>query len=168
MSLRRIIKDRRIVGDDCQHLADDVPLPVSGRFTLSLARWNKERDALPQARLADAGVRIPNDLDINEIAGQLKSLNQVVVEFPKFGDGRAMSQARVLRDQLGFRGEIRATGDVLRDQLWHMSRCGIDAFEPRTDRSIEDALKAFSEVSVTYQPATDTQESIFLRRRKAG
>jgi uncharacterized protein (DUF934 family) len=167
MSLRRIIKDRRILDDDCQHLADDAPLPASGPFTVSLARWRQEREPL-QARLPDTGVRIPNDVDVNEIADELAGVTRIAVEFPKPGDGRALSQARVLREQHGFKGEIRAIGDVLHDQLWHMYRCGIDAFETRPDRSIEDALKAFTEMSVTYQPATDNPESVFQRRRKAG
>lgn len=165
MSLRRIIKDRHIQADDCVHLQDDAPLPASAPFTVSLARWRSERETL-QPRRDDAGVRLPNDLDVNEVAGELTGLARIVLEFPKFGDGRALSQARVLREQHGFKGEIRATGDVLRDQLWHMHRCGFDAFELRPDRPLEDALKAFSEMSVTYQPGTDTPESVFLRRRK--
>jgi uncharacterized protein (DUF934 family) len=171
MSLRRIIKDLRILADDCLHLEDDAPLPQKGAFTVSLTRWRKERESL-LARAADAGVRLPNDVDVNEIAGELAGdlarLARIALEFPKFGDGRAFSQARVLREQHGFKGEIRAVGDVLRDQLWYMHRCGFDAFELRPDRLLEDALKAFTEMTVTYQPATDTPESIFLRRRPIG
>ncbi len=165
MSLRRIIKDRRIVDDGVVHLADDTPLPPAGPFTVSLARWRQDRQTL-QARLADTGVRLPNDLDINELHAELQGVVRIVLEFPKFGDGRALSQARVLREQLGYTGEIRAIGDVQRDQLWYMYRCGFDAFEPRPDRSIEDALKAFSEMSVLYQPAVDIPQSIFQRRRQ--
>jgi uncharacterized protein (DUF934 family) len=164
MSLRRIIKDRQILDDDCLHLADDEALP-SGSFTVSLARWNKERTSLSKDRAGDVGVRIPNDVDVNEIVEQLQGLARIVVEFPKFGDGRAMSQARVLREQHGFKGEIRAMGDVLRDQLWHMYRCGINAFEVRPDRPIEDALKTFATTATPYQPAVDCDVSIFQRRR---
>lgn len=167
MSLRRIIKDQRILADDCQHISDDDALPA-GNFTVSLARWNKEREMLSKERAADVGVRIPNDMDVNEIVDQINSLPRIVVVFPKFSDGRAMSQARVLRQQHGYQGEIRATGDVQRDQIWHMYRCGIDAFEPRPDRPIEDALKAFTEMSVAYQPAVDSDTSIFQRRRIPG
>ncbi|MGB5063692.1 MAG: DUF934 domain-containing protein, partial [Candidatus Competibacter sp.] len=74
---------------------------------------------------------------------------------PKFSDGRAYSQARLLRERHGYRGEIRAVGDVLRDQLFFMARCGFDAFEPRADRSLEDALAAFGDFSASYQPAAD-------------
>src|SRR5688572_10508901 len=167
MSLRRIIKERRIVADDCEHLADDAALPEVGSFTVSLERWRKEREAL-QPRLADAGVRLPNDLDVNEVFADIAEIPRIALHFPKFGDGRALSQARVLREQHGYAGEIRATGDVQRDQLWQMYRCGIEVFEPRPDRSIEDALKAFSEMSVTYQAAVDSPQSIFLRRRIGG
>ena len=164
MSVRRIIKDQRIVQDSCLHLADDAALPPTGAFTVSLARWHKERGSL-QARMSDLGVRLSNELDVDEVADELKELRQIVVEFPKFGDGRALSQARVLRERHGYKGEIRVIGDVLRDQLWQMHRCGINAFELRQDRSIEDALKAFSEMSITYQAAVDDPQSIFLRRR---
>lgn len=164
MSPRRIIRDGRIQADDLPHLTDDAALPPTGAFTLSLARWLKERDSL-QTRQADIGVRLPNDLDVNDIADAVAGIRCIVVEFPKFGDGRALSQARVLREQMGFAGEIRVIGDVQRDQLWQMHRCGVNVFELRPDQSPEDALKAFSEMSVLYQPATDTPLSVFQRRR---
>jgi uncharacterized protein (DUF934 family) len=164
--MRRIIKDQRIVADDCQHLPDDAPVPSSGRFSLSLARWQKGADPIGQ-RLSDLGLRIPNDFDAAELAGKVDGLALIVLEFPKFGDGRALSQARVLREQLGFRGEIRATGDVLRDQMFFMQRCGINAFEPRSDRSLEDALKAFSEFSLVYQASSDSPLNVFRRRAGA-
>ncbi len=167
MSLRRIISQGHIINDDCQHIDDTTPLPPAGSFTIPLSRWINEHKSLAKGELDRLGVRIPNDIDVNEIADVVKTASFIVVEFPKFGDGRAFSQARVLREQLGYSGEIRATGDVLRDQISHMTRCGITAFEIRPDRSIEDALKAFHEMSVTYQPATDTAESIFQRRRRA-
>lgn len=167
MSLRRIIRDGRIVSDDCRHLADDAPVPEAGTFTVSFVRWCKERDVL-QARVTELGVRLPNDLDVDDVINELNEVEQIALEFPKFGDGRALSQAHVLRQRHGFKGELRAIGDVQRDQLWQMYRCGINAFELRPDHSIEEALKAFSEYSVTYQPAIDTSQSIFLRRRTAG
>lgn len=166
MSLRRIISGQRIINDDCQHLDDEASLPNVGSFTISLTRWKDQHETMTKDKLDRLGVRIPNDVDVNEHATLLKHVSFIAVEFPKFGDGRAFSQARVLREQLGYTGEIRAIGDVLRDQIGHMARCGITAFEIRPDRSIEDALKAFHEMSVTYQPATDTADSIFLRRRQ--
>jgi uncharacterized protein (DUF934 family) len=162
--MRRIIKDLRIIADECQHLADEAALPVQGRFTVSLVRWRKERETLAGSA-GRLGVRIPNTEDIDALWPELAGVAMIVLEFPKFGDGRAFSQASVLRRHLGFNGEIRATGDVLRDQMLYMRRCGIDVFEPREDRSIEDALKAFSEYSEYYQAASDTGSAIHLRRR---
>jgi uncharacterized protein (DUF934 family) len=166
MSMRRIIKDGRIQNDAVIHLADDAAVPAQGVLTVSLARWRKDKSLL--APLGDrVGVRIPNTEDMDGLKDELSGLKLIVLEFPKFGDGRAMSQAHVLRTHHGYRGELRATGDVLRDQMLYMRRCGFDTFEVRPDRSLEDALKAFSEYSIVYQAATDTDTSIFQRRRQA-
>jgi uncharacterized protein (DUF934 family) len=166
MTLRRIIKNDRVQDDACAHLADDAAVPAEGTFTVSLARWRKDKAQL--AGFSDrVGIRVPNTEDMDTLKDDLSGVGLIALEFPKFGDGRAMSQAHVLRAHHGYRGELRATGDVLRDQLLAMRRCGFDAFEVRPDRSIEDALKAFSEYSVVYQAATDTDTSIFQRRRQA-
>ena len=97
---------------------------------------------------------VPNDVDIREIAPSLASFSVVILDFPKFRDGRAYSQARILREQLGFKGEIRARGDVLRDQAFFMARAGFDAFELEESRveGFTEALRTFSQV---YQPAAD-------------
>ncbi len=78
-------------------------------------------------------------------------------------DGRAFTQARLLRERYGFKKEIRATGDVLQDQLFYMQRCGFDAFEVREDQDMASALKAFEEMTVTYQPAADEEFPIWRR-----
>ena len=78
-------------------------------------------------------------------------------------DGRAFSQARLLRERYGFKGEIRATGDVLYDQLFYMQRCGINGFELRDDQDVPSSLKAFDEMTVTYQPASDEEFPIWRR-----
>ena len=88
----------------------------------------------------------------------------MALNFPIFRDGRAYSTARLLRDRYGFKGELRATGDVLRDQIFFMRRVGFDAFEVRGDRSIEDALKAFDDFKVTYQPSADESQPLWRRR----
>ncbi len=160
--MRRIIKDRQIIEDVWQHLADDAER-VEGPVIVSLVRWRQD-EAL-RTRAEAVGVRLPNTLDLATIAADLPRWALVALEFPKFADGRAYSQARLLRERYGFRGEIRAVGDVLRDQLFFMARSGFDAFELRTDRSLEDALQAFTEFSDSYQPAVD--QSLPLYRRRA-
>lgn len=161
--MRSVIKERRIVEDRWQHVADEAELPA-GPVIVSLARWRKDR-AMLVARGEPLGVQVPNTVDPAELAGDLAQLALVALEFPKFADGRAHSQARLLRERHGFRGELRAVGDVLRDQLAFMVRNGFDAFELRADRSLEDALRAFDEFSVSYQSAIDQPLPLYRRRR---
>lgn len=161
--MRLVIKNREIVEDRWRHVADDAELPA-GPVIVSLARWRKERDALVD-RGGPLGVRLPNTANVADLAEDLSWLDVVALEFPKFADGRAYSQARLLRERHGYRGEIRAVGDVLRDQLFFMARSGFDAFEPRADRSLEDALEAFGEFTVTYQPAADQPLPLYRRGR---
>lgn len=161
--MRSVIKNRAIIEDRWQHVADDAEVPA-GPVIVSLARWRKERAAWLE-RGQPVGVRLPNTVDPAELAEDLPKLALVALEFPKFADGRAHSQARLLRERHGYQGEIRATGDVLRDQLFFMARNGFDAFELRADRSLEDALEAFDEFTVTYQPATDQPLPLYRQGR---
>ena len=161
--MRSVIKNRRIVEDPWRHLADDAELPV-GPVIVSLARWQRERAAL-LARGEPVGVRLPNTANVADLAADLPALALVALEFPKFADGRAHSQARLLRERYGYRGELRAVGDVLRDQLFFMARNGFDAFELRADRRLEDALEAFGEFSDSYQPAADQPLPLYRRGR---
>jgi len=158
-----VIKQRQIVEDAWRHVADDAQLPA-GPIIISFARWQQERVNLRE-RNEPVGVRLPNTTDVAELAGDLAELALVALEFPKFTDGRAYSQARLLRERHGYQGEIRATGDVLRDQLFFMTRSGFDAFELRADRRLEDALEAFQEFSERYQPAADQPLPLYRRGR---
>ena len=160
----RIIKGQEIVEDQWVHVEDEQPLP-EGDVIISLARWQAEKDTLIGRNQGGLGVRVSPDYHVEDIADDLEHFDVVALDFPVFRDGRAYSTARLLRDRYNYEGEIRATGDVLRDQLFYMFRCGFDAFEVRADRSIDDAIKAFSEMTVTYQPATD--EPLPLWRRRA-
>lgn len=168
----RIIRDRAIVDDDWLHLDDAAPLPAAGRVIVTHARWLAERDAL-KAR-GGVGVAIPPDFDVATLAGDLPSLDLVAVAFtfiqprPEGGrtfDGRACTQARLLRERHGFRGEIRATGDVFRDAMYYMHRCGVNAFELPPGRDLADALRAFGDFSLGYQGAADDPTPVFRRRR---
>ncbi len=158
-----VIKNRAISEDRWRHLADDAELP-SGPVIVSLARWRREPATLRE-RGEPVGVRLPNTVNVADLAADLPALALVALEFPKFTDGRAYSQARLLRERYGYRGEIRAVGDVLRDQLRFMARSGFDAFELRADRNLEDALEAFDEFSDSYQPAADQPLPLYRRGR---
>ena len=152
---RQIIKNREIVQDHWQHLADDDSLPdAPADIIVSVERWRHDREAL-LARDGQLGVTIGGGVSVDEIIDDLSHFDLVAVRFPEFRDGRGYSYARLLRERYGFKGEIRAVGNVLRDQLFYMERCGINAFEVQEDRDINDALKAFYELTVRYQPAAD-------------
>ena len=159
----RMIKNRQMIEDHWRHVADGEPLP-EGPVIVSLARWKTEREAL-RVRPAEIGVRLKNDDTVADIVEDLSQFAVVALEFPVFKDGRALSQARLLRERYGYRGELRAMGDVLRDQLFFMQRCGFDAFELRPDRRLEDALEAFTEFTVTYQAAADEPLPLYRRGR---
>ena len=161
--MRSVIKNRHIVADQWQYLADDAEM-LTGPVIISQTRWRQERAAL-LARNEPVGVCLPNTANVADLADDLSILALVALEFPKFTDGRAYSQARLLRERYGYPGEIRATGDVLRDQLFFMARSGFDAFELRADRSLEDALEAFSEFNESYQPAADQRLPLYRRGR---
>jgi uncharacterized protein (DUF934 family) len=135
------------------------------RLTISHARWLKEREALAALPVA-LGLRVPNDVAPQELAPDLARFALIVLHFPKFTDGRAYSQARLLRGRFAFAGEIRADGEVLRDQLLFMRRCGFDAWSVGERALFEDWLQAFREIDVFYQPAADRQVSA-LRKRLA-
>ena len=129
--------------------------------------------ALLQARGAElldrfgrTGVVLEPHEDPATIASALEHLALVAVHFPKFGDGRGYSIARLLRERHGYRGEVRAVGDVLRDQLLFMKRSGFDSFSLRDDQDPDEAIAAFRELSEEYQ-ASSTQPQPLFRRRQA-
>jgi uncharacterized protein (DUF934 family) len=159
-----LVKDRKPIDDAWRHLEDADPLPAHGPVTISWARWTVERDLILRAP-AELGVRIPNTLPTAEIGAEAAKFGLIAVNFPNFGDGRAFSQARVLRDRYDFKGEIRATGGVLRDQLLFMQRCGVDAFEMPERALEEDWLLAFDEFDLFYQPAEDNRPWIARQRQ---
>lgn len=138
---------------------DSLP---TGDIYVPLQEWKVRRQELLK-RNGRLGVLLSNTDDISELKEDLERLDLVVLEFPKMADGRAFTQARLLRDRYGFKNEIRATGDVLRDQIFYMHRCGFNGFELRDDQETNSALKGFSEMTITYQPATDTDLPIWRR-----
>ena len=150
---RWIIKDRACVADPWQTLADEAPLPAAGDVIVSWARWVSEQAHL-RAHPGRIGARCPSTINPAAAPELLDGLSLVALEFLKFADGRGYSYARMLRERCGFRGEVRAVGEVLRDQLFYLWRCGVDAFELAAGRDLDDALRAFSEFSADYQPGT--------------
>lgn len=160
-----LIKDGRPVADAWTFVGDDAPLPADGPVIVSLARLRAERDAL-LARRAPLGVRLKSSELAREVAAEVPHLSLIALEFPTFRDGRAYSTARILRERLGFKGELRAVGDVLRDQFQFMHRCGFDAFEVADERAAAAWSRAVSEMSVFYQPTGDGRASAPMLRQQ--
>lgn len=168
----KIIRDAAIVEDDWVHLDDTASLPATGKVIVSWTRWQAGQGALKARR--NVGVAILPTLDVDELRGDLAALPLVAVTFgfiqpkPEGGrtfDGRGYSQARLLRDRYAYTGEIRAIGDVFRDAMFYMHRCGVNAFEVKAGADLQDALKAFRDFSFGYQGAADDPTPIFRRRR---
>lgn len=171
----RVIIDRQVVDNSWQHLPDDASVPQTGDVSISLARWQQEANRLDQ-RKGRLAVRLPNTVDVEEIYSTIESSDLIILEFPiidtnKRGyhpDGKAYTQARLLRERCGYNGEIRAIGEeVYGDVLGYMERCGINAFELRDGEDPAAALARFSEFSLAYQGAAVGPQPIFLRRRPA-
>ena len=160
-----VILDGRIAPNEWLSLADDAALPAGGKVIVSLKRFRAERPALDSSGLA-VGVRIPNTEDVATLAKELATQPLIAVEIPKMADGRAFSQARVLRERYAYRGEIRAQGDVMHDLLFNMARCGINAFELRADQDAQDCLRAFADFDLAYQQAADGVETVLQQRRR--
>ena len=149
-----LLKQGRVVEDSWVKIADDASLPEDRPVLVSHARWEAEKAAL-QARNAPLGIALPNNLDVLTFAPEAGRFGLIALSFPKFSDGRAYSQARLLRERFDYRGELRATGHVLRDQLLHMHRAGFDAYEIGRPDAAEVFAKALASLSVFYQPTGD-------------
>jgi uncharacterized protein (DUF934 family) len=157
-----IIKDGRITGNDWRHAADDEMLP-EGNITVSLKRWQAEKDSLA-GRNAPLGLRLAAADAPEAVAGDLGHFGLVVFDMAHFTDGRVFSKARLLRERFGFSGELRARGDFLRDQMFFLARVGVNAFEFPEGADLEDKLRAFGEFSVTYQAGVDDPRPLYRRR----
>jgi len=159
----QIIKDREIIEETCLHLEDEAEI-IAGRFTVSLARWQQDRDSLLNHE-AGVGVRLMGDDMLEGIVDDLAHLSLIVLVFPAFTDGRCYSIARLLRDRYGYKGEIRAQGDILHDQLFYMTQCGINSFEMLNQHRLVDAMEAFDDFSDTYQTTVLKPDPLYRRNR---
>lgn len=164
--MQRIIKNEQII-DETWHLLDKDAslegLPNSDDLIVPFRLWREHAHAL-KARDGGLGVWLDADEAVEDIADDLAHFQVVALNFPVFTDGRHYSSARLLRERYGYKGEVRAIGDVLRDQLFYMRRCGFDAFAIRPDRDPNDALKSLKDFSVTYQAGSDDPRPLFRRR----
>src|SRR5260370_32519148 len=128
-----LVKDGKITGDGFVHVADDAEISGDGAILISAARFFQDPEALSR-RSGRTGVIWPNNRDVDDLVPYLDRLAVVALVFPTFRDGPAYSQAPLLRERYTYRGERRATGQILRDQFVFMLRAGFDPFDVTKDR----------------------------------
>jgi uncharacterized protein (DUF934 family) len=158
-----LVKHGKIATDSFVHVADDADIPAEGAVLIPAARFLADAETLSQ-RADSTGVIWPNNRDLDELVPYLDKLAVVALVFPTFRDGRAYSQARLLRERYKFHGELRATGQVLRDQFVFMMRAGFDAFDVKKEADAEAFLATAKRYTVFYQPTGDGRITALHRR----
>lgn len=163
-----VVEDERLTVKLAEgEAAADIAVPA-GRVLVPLAVWQARRDELlARARSGEVGVWLAAGEDVAALAGDLEVLQLIALHFPKFTDGRSYSAATLLRKRHGYKGELRAIGEVLRDQFNYMTRCGFDALQPQagryTDAQLEAALASIGDFTQPYQASAKDPLPLFRR-----
>jgi uncharacterized protein (DUF934 family) len=161
-----LVKNGELVTSSFVDASGAAAIPATGPVIVSLEQWKANRDELLK-RGTPLGIRLHSDQPPELIAADLQHFALVALEFPKFRDGRAYSYARLLRERYGFKGELRAVGEVLLEQLFFMLRTGFDAFDVQSADPLNDYRTALADFSVWYQPAADDRPTAMqLRHNK--
>ena len=158
-----LVKGGKIIADQFAHVADGAEPPPEGAILVSAARFLENPEAL-FARSGKVGVIWPNNRDLAALVPYLDRVAVVALVFPTFRDGRAYSQARLLRERHGYDGELRAAGQVLRDQFVFMTRAGFDTFEVKKEADAAAFAETMKRYSVFYQPTGDGRLTALNRR----
>lgn len=156
----KLIKHGTIVDDTWLALNSDIALPAPGQIG-NLQQW------LQLADKSGSAVQLEADQPPAPLFAALGQIQLVVINFPVFTDGRGFSYARDLREH-GYRGELRAGGHFIRDQLTYLRRCGFDAFQMSDESGLEAALASLGDFSEHYQAAIDQPLPLFRRRAPVG
>src|ERR1700750_347380 len=159
-----LVKGGKITDEVFAHVAGGGDLPEQAAILVSAKRFLADPDVLLGRPGVKLGVVWPNNQDVDALVPYLDRLAVVALVFPSFRDGRAYSQARLLRERYAYRGELRATGQVLRDQFVFMLRAGFDAFEVKKDSDAAAFARTVKRYSVFYQPTGDGRVTALHRR----
>ena len=160
-----LVKNGELVASPFVDASGAEAVPPTGPVIVSLDQWKAQRDELLK-RGTPLGIRLRSDQPPDLVAADLSHFAVVALEFPKFRDGRAYSYARLLRERYGFKGEVRAVGEVLLEQLFFMLRTGFDVFDIQSADPIKDWRTALADFSVWYQPAADGRPTAIQLRHK--
>jgi uncharacterized protein (DUF934 family) len=158
-----LIKNGRVTEDRYVRVLDDAPIPDGVPAIVPAARFLADADEMLR-RDAPTGVEWPNNRKVAELEPYLDRLAVIVLAFPNFKDGRGYSQARLLRERHGFVGELRATGQILRDQFLFLVRAGFDALEVVKQSDADAFTSTLSRYTVFYQGAGDDRTPAMRRR----
>ena len=162
-----LIKNGELIADSWVEVASEESLPEgstdSGDIIVTLDHWQAERETL-KLRNGRLGIRLSADQLADSIAEDVESFDLIALTFPKFQDGRAYSTARLLRERHGFKGELRATGAVHRDQFFFMARCGFDTYQVQDEKEVNGFAQAMEEIGLSYQPAGDSRRPLYWHR----
>ncbi len=166
--MSQLIKDNTIIDNPWRIIEKDSDFPKTSinanePVLLPLKLWlAHQEDIRPQLKV---GVWLDSDETPEVLKDTLEKLKLIAINFPQFSDGRGYSYARQLRAKLGYEGELRAIGDVLRDQLHFYKRCGFDSYLIREDKQPDQAVNSLNDFSLNYQSTSDNTESVFKRRQ---
>ena len=165
-----IIRNRTLVSDSWSRpeiAVDGGPstAQVAGDVIVTLPTWRAAREQL-LARAGRNGVEVNGDEEPESLLPDLAHFSLVAVRFPKFSDGRGCTLGYLLRTRYGFLGELRATGDIFRDQLRALEDCGFDAYELRAGEDPVAALASFTAISTAYQGTAREPRPLFRRREE--
>jgi uncharacterized protein (DUF934 family) len=142
-------------------------IPPAGKVIVPFPLWlAREEQLAPRLAAGELGIWLESFELVEDLTASVADVNElplIAVNFPRFADGRGFTIATLLRTRYGYRNELRAIGDVLRDQLFYMKRCGFDAFSVRSDRSADDALASLRDFSEPYQGAVDNPQPVWRR-----
>jgi uncharacterized protein (DUF934 family) len=159
MSMRQLIKQREVIADTWKYADEDA---AADAVIVPFARFQTEREQWLSSG-KKLGVRLAPADPLEAIVADLPKLALVASEFGGIGEGRGYTHAQLLRRRYNFKGEVRAVGNIKRDQVFYMARCGFDAFEFPEGTDLNGALTAFDDYSVAYQPSAD--QGVELRKR---
>ena len=145
----RIIKNNQIIDDNWQYLSDETALQ-DGDISISYQRWITAKGQL-DSHNGRLGIRLTSTDNIAEISDDLGKFDLIELDFSVFTDGRSFSMATLLKQRYDFKGELRATGNFIRDQIFYLSRVGINSFNLGDKSALDEAISALDEFSVSYQ-----------------
>jgi uncharacterized protein (DUF934 family) len=163
-----LIVDGRVQADTYRLIAAEALRggELRGDLLVPFALWQTHQAHLDGHRASGAGkvgILIAPDADVAQLVALFEHVDMIAVDFPKFADGRGFSLAYLLRQRFGFRGELRAHGPLLRDQLYYLKRVGFNAFTLREGQDVRAALASLNDFSVRYQGSVDEPRPLFAR-----